>query len=68
MATFESPQYERDLRSAHKEWKRVKDSNVKWSHGTRHLPGITLNVYGDPVRSANLSEAHLAKQRPGKQL
>lgn len=26
-------QYERDLRSANKEWKRGKDANVKWSYG-----------------------------------
>lgn len=26
-------QFERDLRSGHKEWKRGKDANVKWSYG-----------------------------------
>lgn len=32
--TFESPaHFERDLRSANKEWKRGKDANVKWSYG-----------------------------------
>lgn len=36
MAAFinETPaQFERDLRSANKEWKRGKDANVKWSYG-----------------------------------
>lgn len=36
MATViaETPaQYERDLRSGQKEWKRGKDANVKWSYG-----------------------------------
>lgn len=28
-------QFERDLRSANQEWKRGKDSNVKWSFGAR---------------------------------
>lgn len=26
-------QYERDLRSGQKEWKRGKDANVKWCYG-----------------------------------
>lgn len=30
-----APQFERDLRSANKEWKRGKDSIVKWSYGVR---------------------------------
>ncbi|PSS02255.1 hypothetical protein BD289DRAFT_255575 [Coniella lustricola] len=31
----ESPaQFERDLRSANKEWKRGKDANAKWSYGS----------------------------------
>lgn len=28
-------QFERDLRSANKEWKRGKDSNAKWLYGTK---------------------------------
>ncbi|KAK3398589.1 hypothetical protein B0T20DRAFT_479346 [Sordaria brevicollis] len=35
-----SVQYERDLRSSHKEWKRTKDSSSKWASGTRDLPGV----------------------------
>ncbi|GAB1318847.1 hypothetical protein MFIFM68171_09057 [Madurella fahalii] len=70
MANLDSPQFEcreRDLRSARKEWKRTKDSNAKWSNGSRHLPGISFNIYGDVVHGANASASHLAKQRPSKQ-
>lgn len=31
-------QFERDLRSANKEWKRGKDANVKWSYGATDPP------------------------------
>lgn len=36
LAQFDRPvQSERDLRSANKEWKRDKDSSVKWSYGAK---------------------------------
>ena len=41
--------FERDLRSANKEWKRTKDSTTKWSHGSRHLYGIRKSVYGEVI-------------------
>ena len=44
-----APQFERDLRSANKEWKRTKDSSVKWSHGSRHLYGIRRDPYGEVI-------------------
>jgi len=59
-----APQFERDLRSANKEWKRSKDSAVKWSHGSRHLAGVQFDRYGEPA--ANIPEHQLAKARPEK--
>ena len=46
MATvFEAPaQYERDLRSANKEWKRGKDFNTKWSNGARPLANTRYDL------------------------
>lgn len=36
LGQFDRPvQSERDLRSANKEWKRGKDSSVKWSYGAK---------------------------------
>jgi hypothetical protein len=57
-------QYERDLRSANKEWKRTKDSAAKWSHGSRHLAGITVDWTGNVPD--NVPDHQLAKSRPGK--
>ncbi len=39
-----STQFERDLRSAHKEYKRTKDSSAKWSKGARPLHGCQLDL------------------------
>ncbi|KAK4145850.1 uncharacterized protein C8A04DRAFT_26329 [Dichotomopilus funicola] len=60
----ESAQFERDLRSANKEWRRGKDSSVKWSHGSRNLSGVYMSLYGDVNPSA--PEHMLSKQRPEK--
>ncbi|KAL2015384.1 hypothetical protein VTK56DRAFT_5554 [Thermocarpiscus australiensis] len=67
-ASVETSQYERDLRSAKKEWKRTKDSAIKWSRGSRHLPGIRFDYFGRLVDGANASESQLAKSRPNKRL
>ncbi len=56
-------QFERDLRSANKEWKRTKDSSAKWSHGSRHLYGIRRNVYGEVIDE---DVALNTKARPAK--
>jgi hypothetical protein len=61
-----SQQYERDIRSANQEWKRTKDSAAKWSHGSRHLPGISLDIWGEIRNGANISERQFAKSRPNK--
>ncbi|KAK0629969.1 hypothetical protein B0T17DRAFT_506481 [Bombardia bombarda] len=61
-ASFESTQFERDLRSANKEWKRTKDSSAKWSHGSRPLSGVRLNmITGEPL---NGTPSQHAKARP----
>lgn len=59
MATMnETPaQFERDLRSANKEWKRSKDSSSKWTHGAKPLRGV-WNL------SATDSEGESVKNRP----
>ncbi len=59
-----APQFERDLRSARKEWKRSKDSAVKWSQGSRHLAGVWVNSNGDV--HDDVPEQMLAKFRPEK--
>lgn len=59
-----APQFDRDLRSANKEWRRTKDSNVKWSHGARYLHGVRRDSYGEPLSSVPASQ--LAKERPSK--
>ena len=61
-------QYERDLRSANKEWRRGKDSNVKWAHGSRYLSGISANYDdGGPfINGANAPDHMFAKFRPNK--
>jgi hypothetical protein len=63
MSAFkESPaQYERDLRSANKEWKRAKDSSAKWSHGVRAAAGVRINFRGEPITG---SESQRSKMRP----
>ncbi|KAK4043349.1 hypothetical protein C8A01DRAFT_43664 [Parachaetomium inaequale] len=62
----ESTQYERDLRSANKEWRRGKDSAVKWSHGRRHLTGISFCDDGRIENGATAPEHMWAKSRPEK--
>jgi hypothetical protein len=64
MAAVESTQYERDLRSAKKEWKRTKDSSVKWHHGRRPLPGVRFPAYSFEITAP---DSHLpTKSRPEK--
>ncbi|KAK4236369.1 hypothetical protein C8A03DRAFT_16983 [Achaetomium macrosporum] len=63
-ASVETSQYERDLRSARKEWKRSKDSAVKWSRGSRHLAGIRCNIQGDLIDGATAPDCR--KFRPEK--
>jgi hypothetical protein len=65
-ASVETSQYERDLRSARKEWKRTKDSAVKWSRGSRHLAGIRYNIQGDLVDGVAAPTCQLSKFRPEK--
>ncbi|KAK4244283.1 hypothetical protein C7999DRAFT_17444 [Corynascus novoguineensis] len=65
----ESIQYERDLRSNNKEWRRTKDSAVKWSHGSRPLAGITVGMnywHGPGVNGKTAPEHMFAKRRPEK--
>jgi len=63
----DSTQYERDLRSANKEWRRGKDSNVKWAHGSRYLAGISTNYDDGPFITGATAPAHMfAKHRPNK--
>jgi len=62
----ESIQYERDLRSANKEWRRTKDSAAKWAHGSRHLAGITSFGPGHVMNGATAPEHMFAKCRPEK--
>jgi len=57
-------QFDRDLRSANKEWRRTKDSTVKWSHGARHLHGVRCDIHGEPINS--VPESLLSKSRPSK--
>lgn len=62
----DSTQYERDLRSANKEWRRGKDSNVKWAHGSRYLAGIELKIDGQFGNGATAPDHMFAKSRPNK--
>jgi hypothetical protein len=62
----ESTQYERDLRSANREWRRGKDSAAKWAHGSRHLAGISLWHDGSIENGATAPEHMFAKSRPEK--
>ncbi|KAH6856715.1 hypothetical protein B0I37DRAFT_81263 [Chaetomium sp. MPI-CAGE-AT-0009] len=65
----DSTQYERDLRSANKEWRRSKDSSVKWAHGSRYLAGIEVKYgfYDGELGNGATAPAHMfAKSRPNK--
>ncbi|KAJ4300422.1 hypothetical protein N0V88_003097 [Collariella sp. IMI 366227] len=53
----------RDLRSAHKEWKRSKDSRTKWSRGVRPLAGVHANFFGEPITGSPEQQAGM---RPSK--
>ncbi|KAL2200444.1 hypothetical protein P885DRAFT_66129 [Corynascus similis CBS 632.67] len=66
----ESIQYERDLRSNNKEWRRTKDSAVKWSQGSRFLAGITVATFWDGriMNGKTAPEQMFAKRRPEKRL
>jgi hypothetical protein len=60
---FETPmQSERDLRSAHKERKRSKDSTAKWTFGARPSGGCHLNL--TTYETEGGSEAQRSKMRP----
>ncbi|KAK3488106.1 uncharacterized protein B0T23DRAFT_222203 [Neurospora hispaniola] len=62
-----SVQYERDLRSSHKEWKRSKDSSTKWASGTRELPGVKKNwMTGELLGSGHPNQ--LIKSRPARKV
>lgn len=61
--TFDAPaQYDRDLRGANKEWKRGKDSNMKWAHGARPSSGVGYNWWTGEMLSG--SESQRSKSRP----
>ncbi len=64
MATsFETAtQYERDLRSANKDFKRTRDSSAKWSNGARPLHGCQLDCA--TMEAAGGSDSQRAKTRP----
>ena len=66
-AAFESSaQFERDLRSANKEWKRGKDASTKWSLGARPATGVRVDwTNNEPI---NATEGQLAHSRPKKAL
>ncbi len=62
-AGSESPaQFERDLRSASKDFKRNKDSRAKWSNGARPLHGCKLHLI--TLEATGGSDAQRAKSRP----
>lgn len=65
MAAFETPaQYERDIRSGQKEWKRTKDSSAKWSHG--HKPATGCRLDGVTLEAVGGTEEQRSKSRPRK--
>lgn len=65
-STIETPaQFERDLRSAHKGWKRGKDSREKWAHGHRPAAGVKWNYITAGVADGT-PEVLLSKSRPIK--
>ncbi|KAK3955426.1 hypothetical protein QBC32DRAFT_38810 [Pseudoneurospora amorphoporcata] len=69
-----SVQYERDLRSSHKEWKRSKDSSTKWASGTRDLPGVKKNNNWNMTGNELLTTSNghhpnqMTKSRPAKKI
>jgi hypothetical protein len=65
-----SVQYERDLRSSHKEWKRTKDSSTKWASGTRDLPGVKKNSWSmtGEMLSNNHHPNQMIKSRPARKV
>ncbi|KAH7626317.1 hypothetical protein B0T09DRAFT_387253 [Sordaria sp. MPI-SDFR-AT-0083] len=65
-----SVQYERDLRSSHKEWKRSKDSSTKWASGTRDLPGVKKdwNMAGELLTTSNGHPNQMTKSRPARRV
>ncbi|KAJ4381452.1 hypothetical protein N0V85_008662 [Neurospora sp. IMI 360204] len=63
-----SVQYERDLRSSHKEWKRSKDSSTKWASGTRDLPGVKKNWMTGELLTSNGHPNQLIKSRPARKI
>ncbi|KAK0718253.1 hypothetical protein B0T26DRAFT_597963, partial [Lasiosphaeria miniovina] len=64
MATaFESPaQYERDLRSANRPYKRTKDSSAKWHYGKQETSGVRVDQVTGEFLSGNPGQH--AKVRP----
>ncbi|EJT74959.1 hypothetical protein GGTG_08797 [Gaeumannomyces tritici R3-111a-1] len=65
-AMIETPaQFERDLRSAHKGWKRGKDSRAKWAHGHRPAAGVKWNHFTGGAADET-PEVLLSKSRPDK--
>ena len=67
-----SVQYERDLRSSHKEWKRSKDSSTKWASGTRNLPGVKTNwdaeMLGTSGKGQHPNQNQMTKSRPARKV
>jgi hypothetical protein len=57
-----STQYERDLRSAGKAYKREKKAHAKWAFGARPLPGIT-DSFGEIKGGDELSRAKARPER-----
>ncbi|CCF45224.1 hypothetical protein CH063_03545 [Colletotrichum higginsianum] len=55
-------QFERDLRSAHQDYKRTKDSQSKWSNGARPLAGCRLDW--TTLEAVGGTEQQRAKTRP----
>ncbi len=68
MATsFENPvQFERDLRSAHKDFKRSRDFTAKWSNGARPLHGCRID--SATLEASGGTEEQRAKTRPRQKL
>lgn len=63
--TFEGPtMYERDMRSANKEWRRSKNGSTKWAFGARPLAGCKLDL--TTLEPATGSESQRAKVRPAR--
>ncbi|KAF9869227.1 hypothetical protein CkaCkLH20_13298 [Colletotrichum karsti] len=60
--TDSQPQFERDLRSAHQDYKRDKDSQSKWSNGARPLVGCRIDWAN--LEAVGGTEHQRAKSRP----